>query len=393
MECGIFLGKGYNYYMKTNLNINIATDEYGKDLEIDLASINHLLISGNAGSGKSVILHNIISTLILNNSPEKLKFIMSDPKQIELGIYNKIPHLLTPVLTEQKKSILAMKWAGKEMNRRLVILKEKNIRNIEEYHKDIVEPDIIEKIKKPRAKPDSDAYYQSDTVSGSTVEYMPYIVITIDEFSNVMQEYPKEAEPSIVKILEMGHIVGIHLILSTSRPNTKIFTKSMRDLIGTRIVLQTTSAQDSKSVIGTADACGLKGEGHMLYREGMKYIIRGQSSFISIEEIKKVVKIQVDAYREEVVSEVNLSTVESNKDAFFSTSFDSDDDSEYDDLYEQAKEIVIVSGKASTSWLQRKMGIGYSRAAKLIDLLEKGGLVGPANGSKMREVFTENDKA
>jgi S-DNA-T family DNA segregation ATPase FtsK/SpoIIIE len=348
--------------MKTNLNINIATDEYGKDLVIDLGTIKHLFVAGNIGTGKSVVLHNIICTLISNNSPQKIKFMLSDPKQVELNVYNGIPHLLTPVIRDQKRTILALKWAGKEMNRRLDILKDNNSRNIEEYHKD-------------------------------TVEHMPHIVIVIDELSDITQVYPKEIEAAVVKILEMGHIVGIHLILSTSRPNTKIFTKPMRDLIGTRIALQTTSAQDSKSVIGTIDACGLKGEGHMLYREGMKYIIRGQASFISVEEIKKVVKFQSDSYRDEVMGELNLTTPESDRDAVFSANFDSDNtEFEPDELYDQAKQIVVESGKASTSYIQRRLSIGYSRAAKLIDMLEERGVIGPANGSAAREVCEEEEE-
>ncbi len=379
--------------MNTNLNIHIATDEYGKDLIVDITTIKHLLVAGNTGTGKSVILHNIICTLISKNSPEKLRLITFDSKQVEFNVYNRIPHLLTPVINEQRKIILAMKWTEKEMNRRFDVLKKNNLRNIEEYHKNIAEPIILEKIKKPRPEPDSDAYYQSDSgsASGPTVENMPYIVIVIDEFSDVMHAYPKETEAAIVKIIEMGHIVGIHLIFSTSRPNTKIFTKSMRDLIGARIALQTISAQDSKSVIGTVDACVLKGEGHMLYREGMKYIVRGQSSFISIEEIKKVIKIQVDSYRDEVMSEVNLETPKERDTNVFWKNFVADTDIvDSDDLYDLAKQIVIESGKVSTSWIQRKMSIGYSRAAKLVDLLEAGGVIGPVNGSKAREVY--NDK-
>ncbi|MDO8430537.1 MAG: FtsK/SpoIIIE domain-containing protein [Candidatus Taylorbacteria bacterium] len=374
--------------MKTNLDIKIATDEYGKDVVIDLSRINHLLVAGNIGSGKSAILHNIVSTLISNNFPGHLKLVLIDIKKVEFGMYNMIPHLLTPVISDQKKAILAMKWGAKEMSRRFDILARSSARNIEDYHKNILKPALIEESKKPKPDHDSDSYYQSESLP----ESMPYIFIVIDEISDFMSMYPKETETAIVQIIEKGHIVGIQMLISTSRPNTKIFTKPMKDLIGTRIALQITSPQDSKSVIGTGDACNLKEVGHMLYREGMKYIMRGQSTSISIDEIKKVVKNQVDTYKKEVMSEVDLSDKASSKDTVFSADFDSDQSNESDELYEQAKEVVIKSGKASTSWLQRKLGIGYSRSAHLIDLLEQHGVVGSANGSKSREVYSENKK-
>jgi S-DNA-T family DNA segregation ATPase FtsK/SpoIIIE len=348
--------------MKTNLQVTIGKDEYDKDLTIDIAQIKNLLIAGNSGSGKSTLIHNFVSTLIFNNSPELLKLILIDPKHTELSIYNRIPHLLTPVVTEVKKAILATKWAGKEMDRRFELLKDLNVRNINEYH---------------------------DKASQSK-ESMPYIVIVIDDIYSIMETYPREMETALVKLLPMAHIVGIHILLSTSKSNTKIVPKTIRDLINARIALQLSSTTDSKYIIGTTDANTLHGPGDLLFRDGMKYTIRAQAYDVSTAEVKKIVKVQIDTYKEDDGGKIDLQTTHtytSDGKAIFEAGFGSEGD--YDELYEQAKQIVVESGKASTSWLQRKLGIGYSRSAQLIDMLEEKGVVGPAKGSAAREVYGE----
>ena len=349
--------------MKTNLTMNIAKDEYGKDLIINLNVIKNLLVSGITGSGKSVLLHKIISTLISNNDPEILRFILIDPKLIELSIYNKILHTLTPVINDLKKSILAMKWSVKEMSRRYEILNACKVKNIDEYHKTILEPAM-------------DTAIEDRPTDESFPEMMPHIVIVIDELSTLMEAYPKESEPVISKIAEMGHIVGIHIIISTSRPSTKILKKSIRDSITARIAMQASSSTDSKLVIGNSDACLLRGPGDMMYRDGMKYAIRGQVNMISDEEIKFIVKSNSETEGNDIEATITLSSL-----------FDDEDiDDGFDSQYKEAKEAVMTVGKASTSYLQRKLGVGYSLAAKLMDMLEERGVIGPAKGSEPRKV-------
>ena len=286
--------------MNTNLKINIAKDEYGNDLAIDLSVIKHLLIAGNAGSGKSTLLHNIVSKLLSNNDPGDLKLILIDPRQVELNAYNRIPHLLTPVVTESKKAILAMKWSIKEMDRRYDLLKDENCKDIESYHKDVLAPAVKKLDVEERCKLEA---------AGKIPETIPYIFIVIDEFSDVMLEYPKETEPLVVKIAQRGHAVGVHIILATSRLTTKILTKSIRDAIGARIALQTSSAQDSKAIIGTDGACLLRKDGDMLYRDGMKYVIHGQADFVSYENVKILCESIKESYRAVSYTHLTLPTI------------------------------------------------------------------------------------
>jgi S-DNA-T family DNA segregation ATPase FtsK/SpoIIIE len=328
--------------MNTNLKINLGKDEYGKDLVIDLKLVKHLLIAGCTGSGKSTLHHKIITTLISNNTPNELKLILIDPKRVELPVYAHIPHLLTAVITDMRKGVLSMKWVLKEIDRRYDILKKANCKDIGEYKGE---------------------------------EYMPTIVIEIDEFSDLMQTYPKETEPLVVKIAQIGSSVGIHIILSTSRPSTKILTKNIRDSITTRVAFQNFDSRDSKLVIGTADALSLHGHGDMLYRDGMKYVIRAQADYVSYEDVKALSQKLHEAYKGDVVGPTS---VEEYEEEFA------------DDLYEDAKELVITTGKASTSYLQRRLGIGYSRAAQLLNALERNHIVGPANGSKPRLILVSS---
>lgn len=339
--------------MNSNLGIYIGKDEYGKNLVVELDALKHLLIGGKSGSGKSVLLHKILSMLLTNNSPAVLKLILIDSKHVELGVYDKVPHLLTPVISDPKKTVYALKWTVKEITRRFDSLKESNCRSISEY-------------KGP--------------------ESMPRIVIVIDEFSDQMSVYPKETEPIVSKIAQIGHLVGVHILLSTSRPSTKVFTKSITDNIDARVVLQTRSAQESKIVMGIPDATQLKGSGDMLFRDGSKYPIHAQVEMVAYKDIKSQVNALFKAYKDEIMAEVALEAPSN----VFSADFSNEWDRESDELYEQAKEIVVSSGKASTSWLQRKLGIGYSRAAHLIDMLEDKGVVGHAKGSAMREVYGES---
>ena len=363
------------------LLISLGKGISGKSHFANLAKAPHMLIAGATGSGKSVTIHAIINSLLFRNSPENLKFIMIDPKRVELTLYNKIPHLLTPVITDAKKAILALKWAAKEMSSRYDTLEKNSVRDIDSYHKNILNP-AIEKQKNNK----------KGTTEEVLPESMPYIIIVLDELADIMQTYPRELESAIVRLAQMSRAVGIHLIVSTQRPSVNVITGLIKANIPTRIALQVSSQIDSRTILDTGGAEKLLGAGDMLYLGGeMSKPQRLQSAYITETEVKKVVKYLADTYRDEVMGEINLTAVanEPGKDAIFSSNFDSDgeDLGDEDELLGQAREIIISSGKASTSWLQRKLGIGYSRAAKLIDLLEEKGVVGPANGSKAREVY------
>lgn len=341
----------------------------------NLATAPHMLVAGATGAGKSVTIHAIITSLLYRNSPDNLKFIMVDPKRVELTLYNKIPHLLTPVITDAKKTILSLKWAAKEMDRRYNILQQEGLQNITSYHKNIVEPEM-KKIKagKPSEKP---------------IETMPYIVIVIDELADIMQAYPRELEAGIVRLAQMSRAVGIHLILSTQRPSVNVITGLIKANIPTRIALQVASQIDSRTILDMAGAEKLLGAGDMLYLSGkMSQPQRIQSAYISEEEVKNVAKYLAQSYESDVPSEINLDpNTQTEKNSIFEATIDDEKIEDDDELYEEAKQTVVEAGKASTSYLQRKLGVGYARAARLIDMLEERGVIGPGSGAKPREIL------
>jgi len=344
----------------------------GASIFANMVKMPHLLIAGATGSGKSVTIHAIINSLLFRNSPENLKFIMIDPKRVELTQYNKIPHLLTPVITDAKKVIMSLKWAAKEMERRYDILEKNKVRDIESYHKNILSP-ALEKFKK---NPGDEK---------NAPEIMPYIVIVIDELADIMQAYPRELEAAVIRLAQMSRAVGIHLILSTQRPSVNVITGLIKANIPARIALQVASQFDSRTILDSAGAEKLLGAGDMLYISGeMSKPIRLQSPFISEGEVKKVVEYLVKNTEDEIPTDINMEA-DKTKNVLFE-SLTGDGASE-DDLYEEARETVIRAGKASTSYLQRKLRIGYARAARLMDILEENSVIGPGDGAKPRDVL------
>ncbi len=367
-----------------SLLVSLGKSIAGKSYFGNLAKAPHMLIAGATGSGKSVTIHAIITSLLFRNAPDNLKFIMIDPKRVELTLYNKIPHLLTPVITDPKKAILSLKWAAKEMSRRYDTLEKNSVRDIDSYHKTILAP-ALEKFEKDGGDPEE--------ANSSLPETMPYIVIVVDELADIMQTYPRELESAIVRLAQMSRAVGIHLILSTQRPSVNVITGLIKANVPTRVALQVSSQIDSRTILDGAGAEKLLGAGDMLYQGGeMAKPQRLQSAYITETEVKKVVKYLADTYKDEIMGEINLTTTEPGKESIFGANLDGDDDlGEEDDMYEQAREIVIETGKASTSFLQRKLGIGYSRAARMMDILEEKGVIGPANGSKPRDVYNHSE--
>ncbi len=354
----------------------------GKLYFADLAKMPHVLIAGATGSGKSVTIHAIINSLLYRNSPENLRFIMIDPKRVELTLYNKIPHLLTPVITDAKKAILALKWAAKEMDRRYNILEAEAVRDISSYHKNIVEP-AFKAAEKKKAK-------GGEEDEAALPEKMPYIVIILDELADIMQTYPRELESAIVRLAQMSRAVGIHLILSTQRPSVNVITGLIKANVPARVALQVASQIDSRTILDASGAEKLLGAGDMLYMSGeMSKPTRIQSAFMSETEVKEVVKYLAGLSTDKLPDEINFSqgSISNERDSVFSSSFDEDEGNDDDDLYEDARMIVIEAGKASTSYLQRRLKVGYARAARLIDMLEDRSVIGPGDGAKPREVL------
>ncbi len=335
----------------------------------NLAKMPHMLVAGATGSGKSVTIHTIITSLLYRNGPEMMRFIMIDPKRVELTLYNKIPHLLTPVITDAKKAILSLKWAAKEMDRRYNVLEKESVRDIESYHKN-----VLAVVKK---NPDEEA-----------LDPMPYIVIIIDELADIMQAYPRELESAIVRLAQMSRAVGIHLVLSTQRPSVNVITGLIKANVPSRVALQVASQIDSRTIIDQAGAEKLLGAGDMLFLGGdMPQPERLQSAYISENELKSIVKFIVENNESSGADEIALTgTVTAGK-TIFESSLEGEDTENDDELYEDARITVIEAGKASTSFLQRKLGIGYARAARLVDILEERGVIGPGSGAKPRDVL------
>jgi S-DNA-T family DNA segregation ATPase FtsK/SpoIIIE len=352
---------------------------------MNIAKMPHVLVAGATGSGKSVTMHTMITSLLYRNSPEQLRFIMVDPKRVELTSYNGIPHLLTPVITEAKKAILTLKWATKEMDRRYDVLQEEKCRDIESYHKSILRP-ALEKYEKQKAEGKF-----SEGEEPELPELMPYIIVIVDELADIMTAYPRELESAIVRLAQMSRAVGIHLILSTQRPSVNVITGLIKANVPARIALQVASQIDSRTILDMSGAENLLGAGDMLFLSAeLPKPIRLQSAFISENEVKSVVKFLKDHYDGTLGDELNLSNTE-NRSAYFDAipedALTGGDDDGDDEKYEEAKELVVESGKASTSFLQRRLGLGYARAARMMDILEERGVVGPGSGAKPREVL------
>jgi S-DNA-T family DNA segregation ATPase FtsK/SpoIIIE len=352
------------------LPLTLGKDKSGHEVDVDLHSLPNLIVGGMVGSGKSVLLHNILDSLISEVGPDRLRLMLCDTKQVELDVYNNLPHLLTPVINDARKMVRAFTWLNKEIDRRYSVFKEANIRSVDAYH----------------VKVDK---WINNPADNDPPEAMPFILAMVDEFSDAMMTYPRETEAVVARVAQLGTQVGVHLIIATSNPGSKVLTSSIKSNIPARVTFQVTSEADSRSVLGSVGAEKLRGIGNALFvARDVTKPISVEAFHVTDEDISETVGWAVKSYAmEPSADEIDFTSSRNHRatDPIFSSMID--DGNESDDLYKETKRAVIEAGKASTSYLQRKLGIGYARAAKLIDLLEEGGVIGPADGSKPREVI------
>lgn len=351
------------YHSKYALTLGLGRDVSGQPIYVALEKMPHLLIAGSTGSGKSVAIHALMMSLLYRNGPDNLRFMLVDPKRVELTVYSGIPHLLTPVITDAKKTILALKWVVSEMERRYQILSDAGARDIHSY----------QVTKEALSNP------------------MPYIVVVIDELADIMAAYPRELEASIVRLAQMSRAVGIHLIVSTQRPSVEVITGLIKANITSRMAFQVASQVDSRTILDMAGAEKLLGNGDMLFLAGdTAKPKRIQGTFIHEQEVRRVTQFLENQHNESAESPSDyLAFQEEGSDEGKKTIFGGMEEFEDagDELYPEAKRLVIEAKKASASYLQRRMRIGYARAARLIDILEEKGVVGPGEGAKPREVY------
>jgi len=349
------------------LALALGKDVSGEAVFANIAKMPHLLIAGSTGSGKSVAIHSLIVSLLYKNAPELMRFILIDPKRVELSVYEDIPHLVTPVITDAKKAILALKFAIKEMERRYGMLLERKARDIASFNQHAV---------KLHMQP------------------LPYLLVIIDELADLMSMYPREIEASIVRLAQMARATGIHLVVSTQRPSVEIITGLIKANITSRIALQVASQVDSRTILDTAGAEKLLGSGDMLYISSeLSKPRRLQGVFIGDKEITKVAEF-IAAHNRRTAEEVSFAHAEEKDDRSMfensSLNLEEHEDADADDpLYDEAVETVKNAGKASASLLQRRLKVGYARAARLLDIMEANGVIGPGEGAKPREVYVK----
>jgi S-DNA-T family DNA segregation ATPase FtsK/SpoIIIE len=358
----------------SRLTLCLGKDITGKMKVSDLAAMPHLLIAGSTGSGKSVSINALIVSILCKSTPEEVKFIMIDPKRLELGLYDGIPHLFTPIVTEPKQAANVLRRATIEMEDRLKKLAEHGVRNIDQYNK-IFEPDSTLDLFDTNGKPE---------------QPLPYIVIVIDELADLMMVEPQGVEESITRLAQMARAVGIHLILATQRPSVDVITGLIKANMPSRISFRVASKVDSRTILDSNGSEALLGRGDMLFMPpGTARLLRLHGPFVTEKEIGKIVdwwKAQSEPhYNEEFLKPFR------DKERDLELDDEEEDSAELDAVYDEAVQLVVESGKASTSLLQRRLRLGYGRAARLIDMMERDGIVSAPDGSKPREVLKRPD--
>lgn len=354
---------------KSKLTVALGRDIAGAVAVTDLAKMPHLLIAGSTGSGKSVCINSLIVSLLYKSTPDEVRFLMIDPKVVELGIYNGIPHLLVPVVTDPRKAAGALGWAVTEMLKRYKIFAENNVRDLASYNK----------LAKSKGNQDDE---------GNPMPHLPQIVIIIDELADLMMAAPNEVEDSICRLAQMARAAGMHLVIATQRPSVDVITGIIKANIPSRIAFAVSSQIDSRTILDMGGAEKLLGRGDMLFSPvGSQKPIRIQGCFVSDSEIESVVtyakKVQESGYDQSVIEEIERNAIAEKS----SSNGDAKDSELTDPMMNEAIKCVIEAGQASTSLLQRRLRLGYARAGRLIDEMEQLGVIGPHEGSKPRQVL------
>ncbi|MPZ40136.1 MAG: cell division protein FtsK [Rhizobiales bacterium] len=366
----------------------------GEPVVVDLTRMPHLLIAGTTGSGKSVAINTMILSLLYRLTPDQCRLIMVDPKMLELSVYDAIPHLLTPVVTDPKKAIVALKWAVREMEERYKKMSKLGVRNIEGYNARVVEAKskgekLSRTVHTGYDKESGEAIYEAEELD---LEPLPFIVIIVDEMADLMMVAGKDIEGAVQRLAQMARAAGLHVILATQRPSVDVITGTIKANFPTRISFQVTSKIDSRTILGEQGAEQLLGQGDMLYMAGGGRISRVHGPFCSDEEVEKIVrhlKTQGTPQYLEAVTTPDEEVDEDGNPIFDATSMGATGDAT--DLYQQAVQIVLRDKKASTSYIQRRLQIGYNRAASLMERMEHEGVVGQANHAGKREILMGGD--
>ncbi|MCI4680934.1 DUF87 domain-containing protein, partial [Rhodoblastus acidophilus] len=358
----------------------------GEPVIVDLAKMPHLLVAGTTGSGKSVAINTMILSLLYKHKPQECRLIMVDPKMLELSVYDGIPHLLTPVVTDPKKAVVALKWAVREMEDRYKKMSKLGVRNIDGFNARVAEArekgEIISRtVQTGFDRETGEAVYEEEQMD---LAVLPYIVVIVDEMADLMMVAGKEIEGAIQRLAQMARAAGIHLIMATQRPSVDVITGTIKANFPTRISFQVTSKIDSRTILGEMGAEQLLGQGDMLYMQGGGRISRVHGPFVSDVEVEKVVAHLKMQGQPEYLDAVTVED-EGEDDEADATTYAGDD--EGSDLFDRAVAIVLRDKKCSTSYVQRRLSIGYNKAASLVERMEKEGVVGPANHAGKRQIL------
>ncbi|HEV3395522.1 MAG TPA: DNA translocase FtsK, partial [Xanthobacteraceae bacterium] len=365
----------------------------GESVLVDLARMPHLLIAGTTGSGKSVAINTMILSLLYRLHPDQCRLIMVDPKMLELSVYDGIPHLLTPVVTDPRKAVVALKWAVREMEERYKKMSKLGVRNIDGYNARVVEANgkgekLTRTVHTGYNRDTGEAIYEHEDLD---LEPLPYIVVIVDEMADLMMVAGKDIEGAVQRLAQMARAAGLHVILATQRPSVDVITGTIKANFPTRISFQVTSNIDSRTILGEQGAEQLLGLGDMLYMAGGGRISRVHGPFVSDEEVEKVVRHLKSQGAPQYLDAVTAGDDEDEDSPLFDAT--AMGGGETNDLYQQAVQVVVRDRKASTSYIQRRLQIGYNRAASIMERMEEEGIVGAANHAGKREILVGEETA
>jgi S-DNA-T family DNA segregation ATPase FtsK/SpoIIIE len=364
-------------HTSSKLTLPLGKDLIGRIRAADLTQMPHLLIAGSTGTGKSVFINSLLMGMLYRSTPDEMKLVLVDPKRLELGLYADIPHLFTPVVTDAKVAANVLRNATREMERRLKLLAQRSVRNIEQYNRTFEKPQSLSLF---------------ENADGEEHKPLPYIVIVIDELADLMMVDTNGVEESITRLAQMARAVGIHLILATQRPSVDVITGLIKANFPARISFRVASKVDSRTILDTNGSESLLGRGDMLYLPaGSSRLHRIHGPYVDEKEVAAV----CDFWRDQAKAIYNTDLLKPPKDensmGSDGTEGEGGADEVDDELYQDAIRVVCEMGRASTSTLQRRLRVGYGRAARMIDLMEKDGIVGPPDGAKPREVLKKRD--